>query len=371
MHPSPSPFASFSPSEPTLVWKPDWPRARQAHTAWWHHKGMAVAIYSPADKLLEDLPAPAPNPTLETIYLDPRARTQRVLYGMSRNFYGGAAFPYVETMIGPGSLGMFLGCGVELASDTVWYHPNIVDPPENHPPLRFDPNNVWFQHHLAITKEAHRQARGRYLVGFPDLIENLDILAQLRGSQNSLMDLIERPDWCRAKIREINQVFFDAYDALLPYIRDAWGGTTFSAFNLWAPGKVAKVQCDFSCMISPDYFRTFVLPGLAAQCQWLDYSMYHLDGTQAMQHLNALLDLEPLDAIEWTPQAGLPGGGSPQWYDFYRQIKRGGKSVQAVGVKLEEILPLIDAVGPEGLYIMSWTDQEEKARKILEQIGWQ
>ena len=44
-------------------------------------------------------------------------------------------------------------------------------------------------------------------------------------------------------------------------------------------------------------------------------------------------------------------GGHPQWYDLYRRIKAGGKSVQAVGVKPEEVVPLLDAVGPEGMYI--------------------
>lgn len=357
-------------TEPTLAWKPEWPRVRQTFTDWWHHKGLAVAIFAPADQPHADLPAPAPDPSLETFYLDPVARTQRYAHYLSRLFFGGAAYPIFDTSIGPGSLGTFLGCGVELASDTVWYHPSIKDPPAAHPPLRFDPHQIWFQRHLAIIKEARRQAADRYLVGLPDLIENLDTLAQLRGPQQSLMDLLESPEWALAKIHEINQVFFDAYDALLPHIRDPWGGTTFGPFNLWGPGKVAKVQCDFSCMISPANYRTFVRPDLEAQCAWLDYSMYHLDGTQDLPQLPNLLDIEALDAIEWTPQAGLPGGGSPDWYDLYRQIRRAGKSVQAVGVKVEEILPLIDAVGPEGLYILSWTDREEKARKVLEQIGW-
>jgi hypothetical protein len=133
---------------------------------------------------------------------------------------------------------------------------------------------------------------------------------------------------------------------------------------------VAKVQCDFSCMIGPEMFKEFVVPPLAEQCARLDYSMYHLDGTQAVHHLDALLAIDSLDAIEWTPQAGLPGGGDPQWYDIYRRIKAAGKSVQALGVGLNEIEPLIDAVGPEGLYIMCWHDKEAEARAMLRRCGW-
>jgi hypothetical protein len=78
-----------------------------------------------------------------------------------------------------------------------------------------------------------------------------------------------------------------------------------------------------------------------------------------------------LDAIEWTPQSGLPGGGSPQWYDLYRRIKAGGKGVQAIGVRSEEVEPLIEAVGPEGLLVMTWARTEAEARALLRRVGWQ
>jgi hypothetical protein len=123
-------------------------------------------------------------------------------------------------------------------------------------------------------------------------------------------------------------------------------------------------------MISEAMFREFVVPALTKQCEWLDYSMHHLDGTQAMHHLDALLEIEALDAIEWTPQAGIPNGGSPQWYDLYRRIKAAGKSVQAIGVKPNEVEPLISAVGAEGLFIMTRAETESEARALLRRVGW-
>ena len=174
----------------------------------------------------------------------------------------------------------------------------------------------------------------------------------------------------QAKLAEINQAFFECYDEMYRVLRDPSGGSAWCAFAIWGSGKVAKVQCDFSCMISADMFREFVVPSLREQCAWLDHSLYHLDGTQAMHHLDALLEIPELDAIEWTPQAGLPGGGDPQWYDFYRRIKAGGKSVQAIGVQADEVLPLLDAVGPEGMYISCWAKNETEARDLLRRVGW-
>ena len=40
------------------------------------------------------------------------------------------------------------------------------------------------------------------------------------------------------------------------------------------------------------------MPALSEQCQWLDNSMFHLDGSQCIVHLDALLEIDALDAIE-------------------------------------------------------------------------
>lgn len=55
---------------------------------------------------------------------------------------------------------------------------------------------------------------------------------------------------------------------------------------------------------------------------------------------------------------------------YLREIKAGGKSVQAIRVAYDEVEPLIDAVGPEGLYIMTSADGEADARALLSRLRW-
>ena len=357
-------------TELKLAWKPDWAEARAALTGWWEHRALALRVTAPKDQPWANIPHPGPLRDPQQQWTDLEHWLARNLAGMAGTFYGGVAFPQMNTLIGgPGSLGLFLGAKGVLAPTTVWYDP-VIQEPEAYPPLQLDKNGEWWRRHFELTKRAQQQAQGRYLVGFPDLIENIDVLAQLRDGQLLLTDLLERPEWVQAKLAEINTAFFECYDDFYRLLRDPWGGSTFCAFDLWGPGKTCKVQCDFCCMISTAMFREFVVPSLTEQCEWLDYSMYHLDGTNAVHQLDALLEIEALDAIEWTPQSGLAGGGSPQWYDLYRRIKAGGKSVQAIGVNPEEVEPLIDAVGAEGLYIMTSTPTEAAARELLRRVGW-
>jgi hypothetical protein len=278
--------------------------------------------------------------------------------------------PVADTNIGPGSLALFLGSGPGFSEDTVWFEPNIRERPhpELLPAFRFDDSNEWWQVTERTLIACARLAQGKYLVGCPDLIENVDILAALRDPQRLMMDLIDRPGWVEEKVQEINQVWFDAYQRIYDIIKLEDGSSVFGAFRLWGPGKTAKVQCDASAMFSPAMFQQFVVPGLTQQCEWMDYSMYHLDGTQAICHLDALLEIEALDAIEWTPQAGIESGGSPRWYELYRRILAGGKSVQVIDVRVDEILPLLDAIGGQGVYIMTSFSSVAEAEEIVAMI---
>lgn len=367
------------------LWVENWAQIRERFEAWWRHDGLILHVTAPADHPRLPIPSPAPifwdragiDPdypltgdepvSLETAWLSPERRVRLAAIEMARTFYGGDAFPYFDTHIGPGSLGMFLGVGVELAYDTVWYHP-VIDDPDAAPPLAFDPQQEWVRKHQALIEAGLDASDGRFLVGMPDLIENVDVVAALRGTQPFMIDLIERPAWVEQKVHEVNHAFFAAFDWFFRLIEDPWGGNAFSAFKIWGPGKTAKIQCDLGALISPRMFRQFVVPGLTEQCNWLDYSLFHLDGTQAMVHLDALLEIDALDGIEWTPQAGLPQGGDPMWYDLYRRILEGGKRVQAIFVAPDEVIPLLNAIGTRGVYLMVEAESETQARELVKAV---
>ncbi len=338
------------PVTDTLAWKPDWPACQQNLIRWWKHQGMALCLEVIREQRREDIPVPEVPADLEVRWTNARYRCDAAEGVMAGLDYWAEAFPYFDTQIGPGSLGTFLGSQPNFAVDTVWYEPCIDDPART-APIRFAKHQQWFDAHMALIDEGLARARGRYLVGIPDLIENLDTLAALRGDGNLLYDLLDRPTWVLERLEEIKAAYFQVFDLFYAKVHTAEGGNAFSAFHIWGPGKTAKVQCDITASLSPQMFRRFVQPTLREQCEYLDYSLYHLDGTNARQHVEPLLEIDALDAIEWTPQAGKPGGGDPCWYELYRRILAGGKSVQAVGVRPEEVVSLVDAVGPQGLFV--------------------
>lgn len=69
--------------------------------------------------------------------------------------------------------------------------------------------------------------------------------------------------------------------------------------NLWVPGKFYPVENDLSLLISTDMYREFFLEELVNEINYLDYSMYHLDGEGALHHLDMILNIPKLNAVQW------------------------------------------------------------------------
>jgi len=355
------------------MWKANWDQTQRRFVDWWNRKGLLIGMWGAPEvgrAIHERVEAPVVPGTLEERYCHAAFRAAENRYRLSRSIFPLDVLPSATTDLGPGSLALFLGSKPGFAEDTVWFHPCIEQElePEKLPPLRFDERNSWWRTTEDIIRRCVELSRGKYIVGCPDLIENVDVLSSLRGAQTLLLDMVERPEWVEQKVWEINDVWFTAYRRIYDLIKLEDGSSTFGAFYIWGPGKVAKVQCDASAMFSPKMYQRFVVPALMAQCEWLDHSLYHLDGTQAMVHLDALLAIEPLDAIEWTPQAGIETGGHKRWHDMYRRILAAGKSVQVVNVELDEVLPLLDTIGPKGVYMLIQFKDEREAEQVLKNV---
>jgi hypothetical protein len=364
--------------------RPNWRLLRERYTNWWQRKGYIVHILAPRDHASADPTHPqapfyhlmggldttvvdADEAAIVHAWIDAPSRARAADRYLTGICFEGNAFPYFDTQLGPGNLATFLGSAPRFFVDTVWYAP-CIDDLEAHPPLQVSPDNPWLQRQKAILEAGMTVSAGRYPVSMPDLVENLDVLASLRGTQKLMVDMIERPAVVEARLAEINQAYFEVFAQCYDIIAGPWGGNVFSAFSIWGPGKTAKIQCDACVMISESMFERFVAPSLSEQCTWLDFSMYHLDGTQAMRHLDALLSIDALDAIEWTPQVSIAQGGSPDWFPLYRRILDAGKGVQIINVRPDEVIPLLDAIGTQGVFVMVNAASESEARLLTEKL---
>lgn len=350
------------------TWKSNLEETKQRYINWWNHKGIILNMWEHFQEGVQphaEIVPPAPAKDLSQKWFDPQWRAEYLDWYVAHSSLKADILPVANTQLGPGSLAAILGGVFEGGEDTIWIHPN----PDFTDEIIFNPEHPNWILHKELLKACKAKANGHYFVGMPDLMEGLDVLAALKGTDRVLLDTVMQPEILEQQMQQINDIYFKVFDELYDIIREG-DEMAFCYFSSWAPGKMSKLQSDISTMISQDDYRRFVQPFIREQCQKIDYTLYHLDGVGAMHHLPALLEIEELNAIQWTPGVGEPQGGSPKWYDLYRKILAGGKSVMACWVTLDELKPLLDHIGADGVHLeMDFHNEKEveQAMRIVEE----
>ena len=349
------------------TWKSNLEETKKHYIDWWNHKGIVLNMWEHFQEGVTphaDIPAPQPYRDLDQRWFDPQWRAEYLDWYVAHSSLMADMLPVANTQLGPGSLAAILGGVFEGGEDTIWIHPD----PNYSDDIKFDPSHPNWLLHKELLKACKAKAQGHYYVGMPDLMEGLDVLAAIKGTDKVLLDTVMQPEVLEHQMQQINDIYFQVFDELYDIIREG-DEMAFCYFSSWAPGKMSKLQSDISTMISVDDYRRFVQPFIREQCQKIDYTLYHLDGVGAMHHLDALLEIKELNAIQWTPGVGEPQGGSPKWYDLYRKIIAGGKSIMACWVTLDELRPLLDNIGGDGIHIeMDFHNEREveQAMKIVD-----
>ncbi len=350
------------------TWKPNLEETKKRYIDWWNHKGIILNMWEHFQEGVKphaDIPTPQPYKDLNQRWFDPEWRAEYLDWYVAHSSLMADMLPVANTQLGPGSLAAILGGVFEGGEDTIWIHPD----PNYTDDIKFDPNHPNYLLHKELLKACKRKAQGHYYVGMPDLMEGLDVLAAIKGTDKVLLDTVMQPEVLEHQMQQINDIYFQVFDELYDIIREG-DEMAFCYFSSWAPGKMSKLQSDISTMISVDDYHRFVQPFIREQCQKIDYTLYHLDGVGAMHHLDALLEIKELNAIQWTPGVGEPQGGSPKWYDLYKKILAGGKSIMACWVTLDELKPLLDHIGGDGVHLeMDFHNEREveQAMRIIEE----
>lgn len=350
-----------------LKHKPDWEETKKRFDAWWNRSCIdrpMMRICCKREKPIDPVIDVPQTNDAEKIHTDPE-RTVNIY----RNFLNSHALlaetvPNTNINIGPGSMATYLGSAPVFDEHTVWYEKAVEDW-SRFGSFGFDPENYWFKRHIELIAKQNELANGEFYVGIPDIIENVDILSALRGPENLCYDLIDEPELIHEYLNQLDELYFKYYDAFYNIVKDDEGGSVYTAFQIWGKGKTVKVQCDFSALMNPSQYREFVQPRLAGQCSKMDNCLYHLDGPDAIPHLEAVLEIDEIDALQWVPGAGKPSPDEECWFFVYDKVKSAGKSIWIAVSSIEKADAIVKRYGPEGLYLLFPEMTEEEGLSLL------
>ena len=265
---------------------------------------------------------------------------------IANTVFGGDALPIVHPNLGPELFSAFYGCPLEFGETTSWSRP-MPGSWEEVAALRLDRGSEFFRAMLDLTDGLIEAGRGRFIVGYTDIHPGGDAVAALRDPQQLCLDVIERPDDVRALVERITGDFFEVFD--LYHARLAAAGMPSTTWlHAVSPGRMHVPSNDFSCMISTADFERLFLPGILRECRHMTHCIYHLDGPQALRHLDLLLEVPEIQAIQWV--AGANRDHWARWIDVYRRIQKAGRSF-VVTVPARDLGRLFEELRPEGAWL--------------------
>jgi len=344
----------------------DWDGAKKRWEAWW-----GCGLY---DRVLLCVTAPrnnAPPPDIPAA----DTRTQwtdvdfmvRGTHETSRTvWHGGEKLPLFWHYWSVGHALPF-GCEQQFEKDTIWASPAPVGR-DGYPSFDGWREHPWWTWMLEATEKAVRDSRGEYFVMPTWGNDAVDNLAIIRGTEQLLLDIAEDPAWVTDAVNTLSDIFIEMYRELRLRVdrgRDLLEGS-ITGQGCWTAGTVASFDCDTAAMVSPDVFQEFFLPPLVRTMHTVDRRVYHFDGVCALQHMDAVLDIPEIHAIQWLPGAGREP--IVQWVPVIQRIQAEGKAI-LVYVTPDEIEPLLKEVRPEGLCLNTNCATEDEGRRLLDRLS--
>ena len=348
-----------------LKYKENFEETKKYFRAFWEKEVIdrpLLAVSCPKDPNHREWPAPYMAGSADGKYRE--ALEQHEKYLASMDYSVAEAIPVFDCSFGPDQFAAFLGAKLEIQESTSWVHPCLNTLEGFHAELDRSEKGVYRKllDYIALAAE---YGKGKFLVNAPDLHSNMDALSAMRSPEELCVDLLLDPDNVEAALAQVRKLYPTVID-------DVYRAGKFAETGMigWAPtyceGKFAVIQCDFSCMISPDMARKFVIPAIREEAAYLDRCVYHYDGKEALGHLDDILAIPDIDVIQWVPGAGNPR--SIEWMDLLHKIQAAGKGLWIYDWSVEEIKEHFKDLKPEGLIFQVETADRKEAESLVSYV---
>jgi len=143
------------------------------------------------------------------------------------------------------------------------------------------------------------------------------------GTEELLLDVIERPAAVKAAVDHCHKLWMEAYEINYATIAKKQDVST-----PWWPvvsrGRTYMTQSDFNSMISPKAFSDLFVGQLGATFDALDHGCFHLDGIGTEGHVRALVAQKGLKCIQWVP---APSTSPLDHAKMLREIQEAGVAI--------------------------------------------
>ncbi len=228
--------------------------------------------------------------------------------------------------------------------------------------LRLDRENLWFKKYVEFAEALVRHSHGRYPVSHGALIGPSDILAELRGHTQSILDILEEPDRTAALLWRATYLFQEVTEEIWKRLPLFYGGYFDGMYQLWSSGPIIRMQEDASSLYSPALYRKFLQPLDRFLAGRFANSFIHLHST-SMFILDAFLEIEELRCFEINNDA--IGPPVKEMVTSFQMVQAAQRSLLIRGsFTADEIRLLMDSLDPRGLYLLTVVRDKREAERL-------
>ncbi|MBI2940263.1 MAG: hypothetical protein HYY04_07455 [Chloroflexi bacterium] len=337
----------------------------ERHRAFWRREQVdrplvAVRRYSPLAPIKAPLVDGARAP--EDVHLRPETIDTRAIIAREerphdrRRLIVGDTFatrspytriPWVEAV---------LGCPIwaDQYSGSIWSEPYMTDPHDTGGlPLR--PDNPWYQKMREFTRVLVEVNDGSYLVAQTLMRGPIDMVRAVLGDEPMCLAIYDSPEAVRELLDVTTDVFIQALRAQLALIPPFHGGYC-SPFGIWAPGTVARTQCDMSSLLSARTYAELVVPFEEKICREFDYSIIHLHSGY-LHTVDALLEAEFPLAIQISLDTGSTPVTTRDVVSIAKRILERKPLLIEGHMTAADLQYALESLPPHGLYLSPHLDE--------------
>ncbi|MDI6619175.1 MAG: hypothetical protein QME45_10970 [Clostridiales bacterium] len=345
----------------------DWKHRKERYEQYWNLENKTPILYITSPKENANYDKSLYNVPSDTYWFDPSWKIKAIRDDFNNTYFGGDSFPYVSPSLGPDIMSGFLGLKIIYNEASSWVEHKDCHLSEL-ANLKFDKeNNFYFNKMTEMLKAFTEDAKnGDYIVGMVDLNPGADGIASLIGADKLCFEMMDNPDDVDMMSRKILDLYKYVYTYFDNIVTKYQGGNT-NWLGVYSDIPWYFISCDFMCMVSPKSFDRFLDWEIRERVKFHKRSMFHLDGENAVVHLDKILKIDDLTAVE--VQATPYVHCAKIWVEYIKKIQDAKKCVWIEAKNEEDIKVLMENCKPEGLFIKTWADSEEKAKKIEDMVN--
>ena len=207
--------------------------------------------------------------------------------------------------------------------------------------------NRWYGKLVEITRAFVRASAGRYPVTQTVTRCPSEVMTAMRGYERLCLDFFDSPDQVERLAAFCTDVWIEAASSLFEILPPFDGGYPAPRLEVWAPGRLVRMEEDAVILFSPETYRRFFREPDRRIAAAFEYSLFHTHSGDT-KIVSELVGIEELSGIQVSIDPSGPH--YTELIPMLRGVQEAGKALLVTHeLPDEDVQVIAGSLSPDGL----------------------